>query len=190
MEISRLDGEIERFEAGPEEEALGDEEEDRNYAKEIADEIKELKTKLAEKGFKNGRGKKKSDDVPTVVAATLKEIEALEKKLEPWQELREQLAEARRKLKELSAALAGRLSEARAKLSMKDCRELVLALAWDDLDAVLHKYMAEHLQSVVGVLCSLWDKYAVPMIAIERARDSAEIELADALQKLYPAKKA
>ena len=190
-DIARLEGEIEAFEAGTDDEnGNGEGEEARNYAKELTDEIKELKGQLAEMGVKKSRGRQKqaAGEQPAGVTAIFQEIAELEKKLAPWKALREQLAEARRKLKVLGNALSARLTEARASLSAKDCRELVLALARDELEAVLRKYMAEHLQEVLNVLANLWDKYAVPMTSIESARAGAEKRVADGLRQLYPAR--
>ena len=126
-------------------------------------------------GVKRGRGRQKQEasEEPPEAAKLLAEIAALEKKLEPWRVLKEQLAEARRKLKALGAALAERLTEARVGLSGKDCRQLVLALARDELEVVLRQYMAEHLQEIIGILANLWDKYAVSLAAIEAERTTA-----------------
>jgi type I restriction enzyme M protein len=135
-EISRLEGEIETFEAGPEDEELGDlgeDEEHISYAKQLETEIKELKANKAGKA----------------------EIEAVEAKLAPWKKLKKELTEARRKLKALGKALIVRLEVARKGLSAKDCRELVLSLARDDLEAILRKYMDEHFQEIAGMLNSL-----------------------------------
>ena len=98
----------------------------------------------------------------------------LEKKLAPWKALKEEHSEVRRKLKALGTALAQRLTEARSALSAKDCRELVLALARNELEAVLRKYRTEHLQEVIDVLANLWGNYAVGLRRIERAREDAE----------------
>ncbi|HNQ90200.1 MAG TPA: N-6 DNA methylase [Verrucomicrobiota bacterium] len=189
-DIARLEGEMEAFEAGPDDEGGGEGEEERDYVKELTKEISDLKGQLAEMGIKRGRGRQRQEasEQPPEAAGLLAEIAALEKKLEPWKLLKEQLAEARRKLRALGAALAERLTEARASLSGKECRDLVLALATDELEAVLRKYMAEHLQEITGIMANLWDKYAVPMTEIESARAGAERRLADGLKQLYPAR--
>jgi type I restriction enzyme M protein len=189
-DIARLDGEVEGFEAGPEDEGgngNGDDEK-RNYARELADEIKELKGQLAEKGVTVGKSRQQEGggEQPPEISGVLQEIAELEKKLAPWKALKEELAESRRKLKALGAALAQRLTEARAALSSKDCRVLVVALARDELEAVLRRYTAEHLRDVLAALVNLWDKYAVPMAAIESARVVAESRLADGFRQLYP----
>jgi type I restriction enzyme M protein len=199
-EIARLEGEIEVFEAGPDDgDGGGESEEARDYAKELADEIKELKGQLAEMGVSQGRGRGRPitrpagtlppsegarDGMPPEAAGVLREIAELEKKLAPWKALREELAAARRKLKELGAALAARLTEARAALSAKDCRELVVALARDELEAVIRKYMAEHRLEVLTVLVDLWDKYAVDLRTIGLARDKADRGMGSFLRNL------
>ena len=186
-DIARLEGEIEAFEAGPDDDgANGDGEEARNYAKELVDEIKELKGQLAEKGVTKGRGRQKeaSGEQPAEVSGILREIADLEKKLAPWKALREELAAARRKLKELGAALAKRLVEARASLSAKDCQELVLALAKDELGAVLRRYSAEHFQEILTALANLWDKYAVDQRTLETAREKATRGLGEFMRSL------
>ena len=181
-EVARLEGEIETFEAGPEDDDAGEPaegEEARNYAKELSEEIKALKDRLAEAGFARGRGRKKTApaDTPPEQAAILAEIEELEAKLAPWKELKSQLTETRRTLKALGKALVERLVAARQALSGKDCRDLVLALARDALEAILRKYMDEHLQEIVNVLGNLWDKYAVELRSIEQARGKATTAL-------------
>ena len=182
-EIARLEGEIETFEAGPEDDEAGEPaegEEARNYAKELSDEIKALKDRLAEAGFAKGRGRKKAApaDTPPEAAAILAEIAELEAKLAPWKEVKGQLTEARRTLKALGKALVERLDAARKTLSKKDCQELVLALARDALEAILRKYMDEHLQEVITVLGNLWDKYAVDFGTIEQSQTKAAAALA------------
>ena len=164
-EIARLEGESEVFESGPEDEDMGEvgEDEERpNYAKQLENEIKGLKAQRADKV----------------------EIEALEAKLAPWRELKKQLTEARRKLKALGKALVVRLEVARKELSAKDCRELVLSLARDELEAILRKYMDEHLQQIINILSNLWDKYAVSLEIIEQDRKQATSILAGFLKDL------
>lgn len=154
-EIARLEGEIEAFESGPEDEDMEDVSEDEdtfNYAKQLETEIKRLKAHEASKV----------------------EIEVLEVKLAPWKELKKQLSEARRKLKALGKALVARLEAARKGLSAKDSRELVLFLAHDELEAILRKYIEDHLQEIINVVDNLWSKYAVDFQTIERCHQSAK----------------
>ena len=168
-EISRLEGEIETFQAGPEDEDMGDLGEDEelpNYASQLENEIKRLKAQKADKT----------------------EIEALEAKLAPWKEFKKQLTEARRKLKALGKALVARLETARKGLSAKDCRDLVLAMARDELEAILRKYMDEHMQAIVNILNGLWDKYAVPMSVLEHTHSDVERRLAESMHQLYPSR--
>jgi type I restriction enzyme M protein len=187
-EIARLEGEIETFEAGPEDDAgePAEGEEARNYAKELSEEIKALKDRLAETGFARGWGRKKAApaDTPPEAAAILADIAELEAKLAPWKELKGQLTKARHTLKALGKALVERLVAARQALSGKDCRDLVLALARDALEAILRKYMDEHLQEIVNVLGNLWDKYAVDFATIEKAREQSSARLSQMMKVL------
>lgn len=192
-EVAGLESEFEDFEAGPEDEDAGEPtegEETRDYAKELADEIKVRKDRLAETGFARGRGRKKvePENIPTEAAAFLAEIAELETKLAPWKELKAQLTEARRKLKALGKALVERLEAARKELSGKDCRDLVLALARDALDAILRKYMDGHLQEIINILGNLWDKYAVDLRTTEAARSAASRNIDRFLEELGYAK--
>lgn len=188
-EIARLEGEMETFEAGPEDDDAGEPaegEDARNFAKELSDEIKALKGRLTEAGFAKRRGRKKSApaNIPPAAAAILAEIAELEAKLEPWKELKGQLTEARRTLKSLGKTLVDRLVAARQALSEKDCRDLVLALARDAFEAILHKYMDEHLQEVVNVLGNLWDKYAVDFGTIQTRQQEAIGRASDYMTRL------
>ena len=208
-EIARLEGEIEAFEAGPEDEDADDPadgEEARNYVKELQEQIKELKAQVsrdqgAKRPARRGtRAATMTEEVRKVAespaeygrsdvrpaAEILAEIAELEAKLAPWKELKGQLTETRRTLKALGKALVERLDAARKVLSQKDCRELVLSLARDALEAVLRKYMDEHLQEIVHVLGNLWDKYAVDFGTIEKQRDAAVAQLNRDFRLLYP----
>ncbi|MDD5677876.1 MAG: N-6 DNA methylase [Kiritimatiellae bacterium] len=199
-DIARLEGEIEKFEAGPEDEDGGEpaeEEEARDYAKELQDQIKALSAQIGRGSRRRRRGLRivaggaatTTDESLRMVAEPRaeygaagtaqssediqREITELETKLAPWKALKSQLTEARRKLKTLGKALVARLEAGRKDLSAKDCRELVLALARDSLEAILHKYMDEHLQEIIKVLGNLWDKYALDFRTIEGARTKA-----------------
>ncbi|MFA5130645.1 MAG: N-6 DNA methylase [Patescibacteria group bacterium] len=193
-EIARLEGEIETFEAGPEDEDAGEPaegEEKRNYAKELDAEIETLLKKLGPMPRVRRKSKHKVDQEILMAAepkapygenaVLLKEIEELKAKLAPWKALKGQLKEARQKLKALGKALVEKLDAARKALSAKDCRELVLALTRDALEAIIRKYMDEHMQEIVNILRNLWDKYAVELRTIEAKRDTS----ATALNKYF-----
>jgi len=91
----------------------------------------------------------------------------------PYKQIKKDLAAARRKYKALKAALVKRLEEARAKLSAKEDKEIVLDLIREGMARHLERYVVAHRQQVVAVAENWWDKYAVPMDTIEKDRERA-----------------
>jgi len=203
-EIERCKAEKESFERG---EHLEDSDEeydgkDRNYGKELEDRIKEMKGRLVEKIGRvriptlNGNG---DDPSPTqflknlaktkaAAKAVMENIEDLEPIVEemmeaqqlvqPYKQLKKDLTAARRRYKALKAALVKRLEEARAKLSAKDDKEIVLDLIREGMARHLERYVVAHRQQVVAVVENWWDKYATPIEDTEKERDRAAKQLA------------
>ena len=97
---------------------------------------------------------------------------------QPYKQIKKDLAAARRKYKALKAALVKRLEEARAKLTPKEDRELVLDLIREGIARHLERYVVAHRQEVVAAVESWWDKYAVPMQLTEQERNKAAKQLA------------
>lgn len=198
-EIERLKAEKESFERG---EHLEDSDEeydgkDRNYGKELEDRIKDLKGRLVEKvgrvrvpsldgndenlstaQFLENLAKTKA--AAKAVQENITELEPIVEEMmeaqqlaQPYKQIKQDLAAARRKYKTLKAALVKRLEEARAKLSAKDDKEVVLDLIRDGMARHLDRFIIAHRQQVVAAVESWWDKYAVPMETIEKDRDRA-----------------
>jgi type I restriction enzyme M protein len=189
-EITRLEGEIAAFEAGPEDEDGGDEgEESRNYVKELETEIRALQAQLAGSGVKAKRGRRKANVEPDLLApesqSVYADIAALEAKLDPYRELKRQLTGARRQLRELGAALLQRLNEQRAALDEAGCGELALAMSRDDLAAILGEYVAAHWQEVVDALGNLWEKYNISLSLIDSELLLKRNQLSESLYKSY-----
>jgi type I restriction enzyme M protein len=204
-EIERLKAEKESFERG---EHLEDSDEEydgkeRNYGKELEDRIKDLKGRLTEKV---GRARMPSldggDDLTAsqflenlaktkaaakAVQENIEELEPIVEEMmeaqqlaQPYKQIKKDLAAARKKYKALKAALVKRLEEARAKLSAKDDKEVVLDLIREGMARHLERYVVAHRQHVVATAENWWDKYATPMETIERDRERA----AKALSKM------
>lgn len=203
-EIERLKAEKESFERG---EHLEDSDEEydgkeRNYGKELEDRIKQLKGRLVEKigrvripaldgdndemsatQFLENLSKTKA--AAKAVQENISELEPIvEEMMEaqqlvgPYKQIKKDLAAARRKYKALKAALVKRLEEARAELSAKDDKEIVLDLIREGMARHLERYVVAHRQQVVAVAENWWDKYATPMQDIEKERDKAAKQLA------------
>jgi len=202
-EIERLKAEKEAFERG---EHLEDSDEEydgkeRNYGKELEDRVKELKGRMVEyigrvrfPSLSGGGSATSAADflknlarTKAAARAVMDNIEELEPIVEemmetealvqPYKQIKKDLSASRKKYKALKAALVKRLEEARAKLSEKDDREIVLDLIREGMARHLERYVVAHRQLVIAVAESWWDKYAVPMESIEKERDKAAREL-------------
>jgi type I restriction enzyme M protein len=175
-ENARLEGEKEVFEKqtnGDEgngsEEGEEEEEDKPNYAKALEERLKEVKRLLKED--------KKNGDL-------VKEQKELEGKLAPYEELLEKLKTEKKRLKNLSKALLQVLKKKRGELTADDCRDLSLHLMRADLERVLRKYMAEHLQEVQAAIENLWDKYGTSLRTIQAERGEAAQRLDGFLKEL------
>lgn len=198
-EIERLKAEKESFERG---EHLEDSDEEydgkeRNYGKELEDRIKQLKGRLVEKigrvripaldgdndemsatQFLENLSKTKA--AAKAVQENISELEPIVEEMmdaqqlvSPYKQIKKDLAAARKKYKALKSALVKRLEEARAELSAKDDKEIVLDLIREGMARHLERYVVAHRQQVVAVAENWWDKYAVPMDVIEKDRERA-----------------
>ena len=58
-------------------------------------------------------------------------------------------------------------------LAMEECQQLVLAIAREDLEAQLNRYVTAHRQQVISAIENWWDKYRVTLREIEAKRDVA-----------------
>ena len=213
-EIARLEAEREAFEQqgddGDEEEREeGEEESGTNYAKTLDEEKKALRQEAMAsleriKFLERGPGvkdkgsiaafKKLGQDTSELereLAALKKEVAPIQHRLDlidallaPYLEIKRQLTEARRQLKDLSQALLQVLKTKRAGLTADECRELVLELSREDLEQVLRRYVKEHRQEVQAAVEALWDKYGVSLQAIQAERDAAALRLAGFLKEL------
>jgi type I restriction enzyme M protein len=195
-EVARIEEEKAAFERGPDngsENGGSDEEEnseleERNYAKELKDELKDLKSSIAGqldriKILKAGKTEKDSiaavqhlgnnatalraelAKLETEIAPVLAQIADIKAKLAPYQEICDKLTEARKKLRELEEALLERLESARAGLTTDQTRKLVLDLAYEALVRVLWKGIKTHRRRVIAAVENLWDKYCISLEA-------------------------
>jgi type I restriction enzyme M protein len=201
-EVARIEEEKAAFERGPDDGSAGDasegdgedgEAEERNYAKELKDELKDLKNSIADqldriKTLKAGKKEKESiayaesagknapalraelAKLETEIAPVLAEMADIKAKLAPYDEICEKLTDARKKLRALEEALLERLESARGMLSADQTRELVLDLSREALVRVLSAGIIAHRQQVIAAVENLWDKYRVSLTAREKTR--------------------
>jgi type I restriction enzyme M protein len=208
--IERLKAEKVSFERG---EHLEDSEEeydgkDRNYGKELEDRIKELKGRLVDKigrvripsldgDYDNVSASQFLENLSKTKAAAravqdniaelepiVEEMMEAQELVQPYKQIKKNLAAARRMYKSLKAALVKRLEEARAKLAEKDHREVVLDLIREGMARHLERYVVAHRQQVVAATENWWDKYATPMQDMEKQRDNAAKQLKTVIRGL------
>lgn len=204
-EIATLEQEKEAFEQGEEGEA--EDGEVVNVAKNLEDELKDLKftVKVPQKRLKEltGTARKKGSiayhqkngDDTTLLEQELanlqselqpieKDIAAIEEKLQPYKEIGEKLKEARKKLRELKAALLEELETASKNLSEEEAQGLVLDLLKADLLTQLERYVTEHRQMVIAAVENWWDKYKVTLGEIEKEEEEVNRKLDNLLKGL------
>jgi type I restriction enzyme M protein len=112
------------------------------------------------------------------------EIAEIEKQLEPYKEIKKQLAQAKGILRTLKNELVKRLEAKRAALTDEECQGLVLAIFQDGLTAELERYVSAHRQQVIVAVENWWDKYRVTLQDIEAQRDAARQQLSEFLSGL------
>jgi len=108
----------------------------------------------------------------TELEPIVEEMMEAQQLVQPYKQIKKDLAAARRKYKALKAALVKRLEEARAKVTPKEDRELVLDLIREGIARHLERY-------VVAAVENWWDKYAVPMQILERGREKCAAKLSE-----------
>lgn len=184
VNIAELEQKKEAFERGEEAEVeegevTEEELEAVNFAKELETRLKTLKNAIKEPK-KEIKTLKKSPLLNADKIAELQvfiepievEIAEIEAQLEPYKEIKKQLAEAKAKLRTLKNELVKRLQAARAALTDEECQGLVLVIFKDGLIAELERYITAHRQQVIVAVENWWDKYRVTLKDIEAERDA------------------
>jgi len=210
-EVARVEEEKTAFERGPDDgsDGEGDDEEaeERNYAKELKDEFKELKNSIAAqldriKTLRAGKKEKESitaaelagkdaaalrtelATLETEIAPVLAEMKDIKTKLAPYEEICDKLTDARKKLRALEEALLERLESARAMLTADHVRDLVLDLSRVALLRVLSAGVTAHRHQVIAAVENLWDKYRLSLTERERTRADVGNRLDGMLKEL------
>jgi type I restriction enzyme M protein len=98
--------------------------------------------------------------------------------------LKKELTAAKNKVKSLELEFVVKLMEARGQLSSDEEQTLVLRIAQSDLRQQMDAYVDKHRQLVDALLETWWDKYAVPLSAIEAQRSATTTTLARFLREL------
>ena len=123
-------------------------------------------------------------DIERRLAPLVEEAETIDAMLAPYEEIKEELKEARATLRRLKAAFVERLTAARAELDDDDCRKLVLDIDRERLLDRLERARVRRVGALVADLERLWDKYRVSLKKIESRRSDATTRLDGYLKEL------
>ncbi|MCB1820035.1 MAG: N-6 DNA methylase [Candidatus Competibacteraceae bacterium] len=197
-DMARFKGEKEAFEQGnlPED---ADEEELANWnqARDLERQMKELKAehrealkalaKLEKAAAKARAGLFGGQDAATARARLLPVLErlaAIEAELAPYEDIKKQLAEARARYRELTAAFVDVLKARCDELREDEKRALVLELFAQDVQTGLDAAVNEKRQELVRFLDGVWDKYSVTLGDLRSGRFEVEDRLNSFLKRL------
>jgi len=197
-DIARLKGEKEAFEQSK---APDDAEEEElanwNYARDLERQMRELKaehrdalrelTRL-ERAAVRARATDADRQAVTEAKAALQlvfdRLAFLETELAPYECIKEQLAEARARYRELTDAFVDELKTRYAIMSEDEKRALVLELLAQDVQVGLDAAVGEKRQELVQFVENLWNKYHVTLTDLRDERVEIEKRLGQFLQQL------
>ncbi|MHC1767552.1 MAG: N-6 DNA methylase [Verrucomicrobiia bacterium] len=195
-DVARLKGEKEAFEAQnpPEDE---EEAASWNYAKELEKRIRDWKSEnrdalkeLAKLERAATKARATDDDRKAFAAARAKvqsvldEIAATEDELKPYETIKEKLAEARARYRELVGEFVNELRSRSDVMNEKQKRALVLELFEQDVQASLNAAVRDKRQALGCILENLWDKYRVTLTDLRRERAGIETRLSAQLKRM------
>ena len=159
--VAELNSRKEAFESGEsaeEDEWDPNEEGNDNYAKFLHNRIKELKDTIM--------GDKKHADRHE------KELRQIDAKLVPYEQLKKDIADAKKVEKALVVSLLHRLDAARKEMESKRCESIALDLSRSGLSDVLLTYRVRDLAQLTEAGNSLWDKYKTSLSQVVGQRDT------------------
>jgi type I restriction enzyme M protein len=197
-EIARLKGEKEAFEqSNPPEDADEEELKTWNFAKDLERQIKDLKSENSEaikalKKLQKAAAKRGSTDQDrracAAAEARLKSVfdqmESLGAELEPYEQIKTDLAAARAIYRELVAQFVAELRSRCDALSPDEKQALVMELFDQDLREGLDTAAREKRRFLIRVVENLWDKYARPLTLMQASRENLQKVLAQSLREL------
>ena len=102
----------------------------------------------------------------------------------PYEQIKEQLAEARARYRTLTDEFVNELKSRCGAMNDDQKRVLVLELFAQDVQAGLDAAVAEKRQELVRCIEGLWDKYRVTLIELQDRRAGVEGQLTKAFSKL------
>ena len=211
-DIARLKGEKEAFEQSYEPDDLDEEELAAwNYAKDLDRQMRDLKAehkdalkelaKLEKKAAKTNVGRVPSRGGAVAVSGAgsgdpaykvlqeelqpvLDQLAVLAAALMPYEQIKEQLAEARARYRMLTDEFVNEIKSRCGAMNEDQKRALVLELFAQDVQAGLDAVVAERRQELVRFIEGLWDKYRVTLAQLRSDRTGIETGLSQFLKQL------
>ncbi|OGH59592.1 MAG: hypothetical protein A3G34_04160 [Candidatus Lindowbacteria bacterium RIFCSPLOWO2_12_FULL_62_27] len=197
-DVARLKGEKESFEQSNAPDDLDEEEQaDWNYAKDIDRQMRELKTenrdalktlakleRAADRPRATTEDKRDASDAKAALQPVLDQLAAYAETLAPYEQIKEQLSEARVRYRTLTNEFVNELKSRCAALNGDQKRALVLELFEQDVQAGLDAAVAEKRQELVRYIEGLWDKYRVTLAQLRGDRTGVETSLSEFLKQL------
>ena len=197
-EVVRLKGEKESFEqSNPPDDADEEELATWNYAKDLEQQIKDLKADNREalaalKKLDRTANKKKATDADreafekarAELQSVFDEVSRIEAELAPYEKIKSELSAARATFRELTNRFVEELKSRCDTLSDDQQQSLVMELFAQDLQTGVDAAVSTQRQSLVRSVEKVWDKYATPLVEITADRDSLRSQLDSALKEL------
>lgn len=195
-EVARLKGEKEAFEQSNAPDDLADEELEKwNYAKDLEQRIKDIRSENADALANLKRAEKAANKATKTTLAALAKAQAdlvgvfaqiadVQAELERYNQIKADLSAARATFRQLTAKFVEELESRCNAMSDAQKQKLVLELFAQDLQNGLDAAVAVQRQSLVRYIEGLWDKYASPLDQMSLERESLAKTLGDALKEL------
>jgi type I restriction enzyme M protein len=197
-DVTRLKGEKEAFEQSNAPDDLDEEElAEWNHAKDLDRQMRELKTEnkdtlkaLARLERAAARSRATEDDnravneAATALQPVLDQLSVLETALQPYDQIKEQLAEARARFRTLTDEFVNELRFRCGAMNDSQKRALILELFAQDVQDGLDAALAEKRQELVRFVEWLWDKYHLTLGNLRSQRTDAETQLTGFLKGL------
>ena len=197
-DVARLKGEKEAFEQSNVPDDLDEEElASWNYPKDLDRQMRDLKAdhkdalkelakleRAAAKARATDDDKRAAADAKVAVQPVLDQLATWEAALQPYEQIKTQLAEARARYRTLTDKFVNELKSRCGGMNDDQKRALVLELFAQDVQAGLDAAVAEKRQELVRFIEGLWDKYRVTLGNLRSDRGAIEQRLGDYLKTL------
>ena len=197
-DIARLKGKKEAFEQSNVPDDLDEEEAVAwNYARDLDRQMRELKTENREELRELARLERVAEGARATEAdrsalaqarvkllPVLDQLAALEDAFLPYEQVKEQLAEARTRYRKLTDEFVNELKSRCSVMTADEKCVLVLELFAQDVQAGFDAAVSEKRQELVRFLEGLWDKYRVTLNELRNLRAGIEHQLTRAFSIL------